>query len=414
MNELSIGIGKRCITPPKPELLRPTGMGRLRDTEGVNDDLYTEAMAISAGGESAFLCTLEVRYLPYSWVVDMRRKVARETGCHPERILFSSTHTHSSHPAPADDSGEAKAAAEECHRLYIDETVQACVDARNHMRPAEVAAGSTELKETIGQNRRMKFNNGTCLNCWGAGSIVPFGRKIAHPPGPHSTTIDVMCIREKASTEPFAVFTSYAAHPHMYEIPRFSGEFAGAAKRAIEKRIPGVTAMHANHTGGDIDIHCVHPMPDEHGAQLAWFAESIELLGNRFADAVVPLAEKLEYTRPGKIRHAYLSNENEKKLSIQPGYILNHLLLGDIAFVSIPGELFHCFGKQMHRENPYKHLFLMGYNGSGGMYAPLPRNFEEGSYEVKGGPHRKASTRERTSGPDVARLVRDTLMEMSR
>ena len=78
MSALEIGVAKHCISPPKPELLKPTGMGRQRPTGGVLDDLFAEALVINVDGESAFLCTVDIRYFPHPWVVRIREAVAEK------------------------------------------------------------------------------------------------------------------------------------------------------------------------------------------------------------------------------------------------------------------------------------------------------------------------------------------------
>lgn len=408
MSDLQIGISKQCISPERPELLVPTGMGRRHPTLGVLDDLFTEAMAISVAGELAFLVTSEIRYYPHTWVQRIRDAVAAQTGCDPQRILFSSTHNHCSSPAPIDDSDEAQVACEAANEKIINAVIASCVEALRSKRPAEIACTSTALEETIGQNRRIRMDNGSCMNCWGAGAVHLFGRTFAGAAGPDSRRIDILCVREPGETEPFAIFTSYATHPHMYELPAFSGEFAGAAKRALEEQLPGICTMHANHAGGDQDIHCTHPMPDGHEQQLQWFKDSVQLLGQRFANAVLPALNDLHWQRPSTLRHAYVSSEDQPTDAKAPTYILNHLKLGDLAFVSMPGELFHNVALEMFERSPVQHLMLMGYNGSGGMYTPLAQGFEQGSYEVMRGPRHQIAWHGRRFD---AESWRDTIVE---
>jgi len=381
----------------------------------VLDPLYFEALAISVGGETAFLLSGDVIDYPYPWILRIRESVAAATGCDPRRLLFSCNHNHCSSPVPTDASPEARKAWEEANEHMINGAIQACMEAFANRRPAEIAFCTLNLPEPITQNRRIRLSSGTCLNCWGAGAFQPFGQKLVEPAGDDNTRVDALCFREVGATAPFGIFISYASHQHLYELPYFSGEFVGGAKRAIEKRIPGATAMQSTQACGDLDIHCIHPMPDEHEAQVQWFRDSQHRLGERFADAVVPEIAKAVYSRPTQMRHAYVSTEEEPTDAQKPSYILNHLCVGDIAMVSFPGEVMFEFGQWLYQQSPFPRLFPLAYNGSGGvgMYLPAEHHYEEGSYEVMRGPDywRPEFARRRPTEEIFERMVQ-TLREL--
>ena len=154
----------------------------------------------------------------------------------------------------------------------------------------------------------MLLSNGTCVNCSGAGPMIPFGHKAVAPAGPNSARVDILAVREVGQEAPFAILTSYATHPHLYELPYFSGEFPGALKRRMEAACPGAVALHANSTGGDNDLHGVHPMPDYEPQQVRWFRESAERLGDRFIRSVLPAIPKEGFQRPAELRSEYYSS----------------------------------------------------------------------------------------------------------
>ncbi len=384
------GVARREISPPQPSLLKPTGMGRPHPTRGVLDPLYSEALALSVGEETALLITADLRTYQYPWLLEVRERVSRQTGVDPARILFSCTHNHCSSPMPADDSPEAAAAEEEANRVILQGLVDSCCAAYDNRRPAEIAATTTHLAATIGENRRLRFSSGLCLNGWGAGGIVPPGQKIVGPAGPDSTRLDLCFIREPGVDHPFAVLTSYATHPHMYELPAFSGEFPGAAKRILGDRVPGAIILHATHACGDIDIHTVHPMPDDPDEKIAWFRRSIDRVGSPFADAVMDSLSSARYTRPRTLRTDIFTTEQPDSSPDRRVYTLSAVALDDIAFLSMPGELFHELGLLVHDESPFAHLNLMAYNGTGRAYLATPLAFEQGSYEVMRGPAPRA------------------------
>ena len=384
--ELRIGVAHRDISPPRPELLAPTGMGRIVPTRGVLDPLRVEAMAIRMGEELAFIITSDLRMFPMQWIVEVREAVGERTGCDPRRVLFSAVHNHCSSPEPADDSPEAAEATDEANRKIVDALIDACVAAVEDVRPAEIASVTTTLTETVGENRRFVLGGGTAVNSWGAGPVIPPGVKAVGPAGPDSTRVDVLAAREIGASQPFAVLTSYATHPHLYELPYFSGEFPGAAKRCIEAALPGAVALHATHAGGNVDLHGIHPKPDDEPGSVAWFRRSADLLGQRLADAALPAIAAATYSRPTTLRHVYESTENLSVPGSRRLVIINGIALGDIGIVSIPGEMFIEFGIAIHAGSPPARTILIAYNGSRQGYVPPAIGFEQGSYEVMRGP----------------------------
>ncbi|MBN2583630.1 MAG: hypothetical protein JXL80_11220 [Planctomycetes bacterium] len=386
--ELRIGAARREISPDEPQLMKPTGMERLEPTRGVLDALYVEALAMETGGEPALLLTSDLRIVPNEWAQEVRREVGRRCGCDEQRVILSAVHNHCSSPEPADESPEAQAATERANRKIIDAMIAACVEAFENRRPAEIAYAETVLREPIGLNRRVRLSNGTCVNCWHAGGVCPPGLKYVGPGGPDSKDIQVLAVREVGARRPFAVMTSYATHPHLTAIPYFSGEFPGEAKREVARRLGGdPVILYANHCGGDNDLHVVQPEPDHPTEKVVqWFQASQRKLAGRFADAVVPAVEAAGgWTRPTDLRHAYWSCGEDDPTGKTRMIVVAALALGDVAFASIPGELFLELGQRLKAESPFAKLLAVGYNAMTGSYLPLPVHFEQGSYEVMRG-----------------------------
>jgi hypothetical protein len=387
-SDLRIGVARADITPAKYELLKPTGMARREPTRGVLDPLLVEAMAIGVGGERLFVVTSDLRTIGHKMVVEIRTAVSERCDCAPERVLLSSVHNHCSSPEAADDSPEALAALDEAESRIIDGFAAACADAQASRRPAEVAYTTAELREPVGQNRRYRFSGGTCANCWHGGAVCPPGLKYVGPGGPDSTEIRLLAVRDAGGEAPFAVLISYPSHPHLTGVPYFSGETVGAIKAEVESQVPGALVLYGNHTGGDIDMHCVHPIPPDRGdaSIVAWFQESQRTIARRVAEVVVPaVAGCTDYERPAWLRHEYYSSGEDDPENSRVT-IINTAVLDGFALASIPGELFLSLGQDLQARSPVPRLLLMGYNGSVGGYAPPPLGFEQGSYEVMRGP----------------------------
>jgi hypothetical protein len=390
---LKIGVARRDITPENPHLLTQTGMGRLEQTIGVLDELFAEALAIETGGEAALIVTADLLSIDRNTVFRVQDEVGRRLGIDGHRVLLSSTHDHSSSPMTWKDAPreEAQAALLAAREKIIAGMVGACVDAWENRRPAEIAFTEAELKAPMGENRRIRLATGACVQSWGSGAVPPPGEKFAGPAGPDSTNIRILAIREVGKAKPFALLTSYPSHIHLANLPYFSGETAGAVKRELQRRLGNkLIALYANGHGGNIDIHCIHPQALGPLPELvAWFQQSQKILAKRFADAVVPAVNKLRrYTRPRHLTHRYWTTGDEvaRQNPKFPHAIVNSLALGDIALISVPGEVFIEYHFRLVKKSPIRKFMLLSFNGTDGGYIAHPLGFEMGGYETMRGP----------------------------
>jgi HEAT repeat protein len=398
---LKVGVAGCDIAPPEPALLTATGIGHIQPTRGVLDEMSARAIAFQAGGKLAFVVIGDQLFTNRDAQATVGEAVAKETGCDPLNVLIASTHDHSASPTAAADSGEAgKKALAEARKKITDGYAEACLAAYRNLRPAEMAAATAQLKETVGANRRMHFANGGVMPAWGGGVAVP-GENF-YGTGPDNMRIDILSIREPGRKEPFVILTSYASHIHLIGMPYFSSEFAGRARLEIESRVAGATAVYANSTAGNLTLRS--PLPDplkeaDSEAALQWYKDTMTILSQRFADAVVPAIPTDGYRRPEAFGHdADVVAAGERRIPS-----VNALTFDNIALVVIPGEMFNTFGEMMHAQSPLEHLLLVGYGAAGGGYIPPVVGYEEGGYETRG------AIAQGTRGLDIARKVTEIL-----
>ncbi len=382
------GAALRDVTPQTPHLLQPSGMTRTEPTRGALDPLTVGALALEVGGQAAVILTSDLRRVWPEWDQEIRNRIAQRTGALRERIFVSAVHNHSSSPLAADNSPEAVAALAAAERRILDGFVEAAGQAWDSRRPAEFAAAHTDLKQPVGLNRRMRVSNGTCVNCWHAGAVCPPGHKFVGPGGAHPTRVDVLAVREVGAATPFAVLTSYATHPHLAALPYFSGEVPGGLRRALATVWPEAIVLHTNHTGGDVDMHAAHPEPASRAMDdlIAWYRSSADRFGGRLASAVKEAVDGIRaWPSRATLSHRYWS-ENEGCRGVEAAVsIVAAMRLGDVALVSIPAEMFVCYGERIHAESPFAETILAGYNGSNNAYLAPASAYEEGSYEVMRG-----------------------------
>lgn len=391
MRDLRIGVAKQDIAPDHPELFKLWGMPRKVNSRTLRQPLFVEALAVACGTEIVFVVTSDLLFINQSLAIAVRRKVAEQTGCDPMDILFSATHCHSSVYVPeAGDTPDMKTARVVHEHKVVSAFVQACLEARAGLAPAEFAVTSVQLDPPPGACRRIRLSNGTCLNSWNSGTISIPGTKFVGPASPPSRQVDVLCVRRLKETNPFAIMTSYASHIHLNSIPLAHGEVAGGVKQELEARLPGITALYAHSTGGDMTMQAVTPRSTSGNDEedLAWQGENIRLLARRFADAVVAAVPSLQYHRPDTLYRARYQDRAEFDASPNPrpapGILIHGVALGDLAILTLQGELFSDYGLELHRRSPFPNLLILGYNEVGYSYLGTPIAYEQGSYELKG------------------------------
>ena len=399
---LRVGVAGCDIAPPEPALLTPTGIGHIQPTRGLLDDMSARAIAFQAGGKVAFVVVGDQLFTNRDVQAAVSEAVAKQIGCDPLSVLIASTHNHSASPTAADNSGEAgKKALAEARKKVTDGYTGACLAAYKNLRPAEMAAATTWLKETVGVNRRMLVANGEVMSAWGGGTVAVPGEHF-YGTGPDNKRIDILSIREPGRKEPFAILTSYASHIHLIGMPYFGSEFAGRARLEIESRVPGATVVYANSTAGNLTLRS--PLPDplkeaDSEEALQWYKDTMTLLSKRFADAVVSAIPTDGYRRPEAFGHdADVVAAGERRIPS-----VNALTFDNIALVVIPGEMFNTFGEMMHAQSPLEHLLLVGYGAGGFGYIPPVVGYEQGGYETHG------TIAQGTRGLDITRKVTEIL-----
>ena len=425
-SELKIGVARSDVSPDKPELLKKR-WGRNVFTRGVLIPIFIEALSIVSGNSIYFIITSDLILTLRDIAERVRKAVSKKTGCDPLNIIFSAVHNHSSmYQKPKTVPPQTIKAQKEYDKKIENGYIQACLDAYANIQPSEIAAASVILKERIGDCRRMQLSNGTCITAWGSGPVFIPGLKFAYPSVPQSKQIDILSIRKLGTDKPFAILTSYSSHIHLVKIPYFDGEAAGAMKKEIEARIPGVTALYTNATGGNIDMHRT-TLPRPHTGKveddLKWYKKSADILAKRFANAVVPAIPTSGYSRPQKIYHKYYDSQDIHKKKTMPRFLIHAMVLGNIALVNLQGELFLEYGIQMHQRCPFPHLLLLGYNETGRAYGYVgtPLDYERGGFEIKGRIPRsakekkefiKAGIRISLSTPQTGKIITDKIIEL--
>jgi hypothetical protein len=376
---LKLGIGTAVISPKSWDKLTIDGMGRRIPIRGVLEDLGLQVFVLQEKDEIAVICVLDQLFITEAMATNITlRTKERLPQAH---LILCARHVHSA-TAIAQGDGD-NLAAESCAatlEIIYEGFSQALGLALQDLREVEVAAARIPVPVRLGLNRRAKLGNGTCITAWDNGALIPPGQKYVGPSSDDAKWIDLLAFREPGRAEPHALLSSYPSHVHFYEVPYFTDEAAGAARRAMKQQHPHLTLMYALGCCGNIALGFAHPIPgNDEETRIAWYKEKSKAYGEAFAGIVSDALGQLSYAPVNQMNytsHRQPGTERDQDLQIET------LRLGPHAICVIPGEIFIEFDADLRRGAPSESLLVMTYNRSFLGYVATALGFEEGSYET--------------------------------
>ena len=408
--ELRVGSAATVITPPPGTPL--AGYYGMRASAGVLDDIFAKALVFEQDGAKAAVVVCDLIGLPRHIVVDARALIEKQTGI--ADVLLAATHTHTA-PVLARESSmdELVGGTSDLSRSYTAQLpamiAQAVAEANARFTPARAFATKGHV-ENLAFNRRFWMDDGTVS--WNPGKKST--EHILAPAGPHDPEIGVLYFSD-AAEKAIGCFVNYAMHPDTTGGLKISADYQGVvARRLGEMKSPAMTTLVANGTCGNLNhVNVWWPEPQTSPGEAV-------RLGNILAGAVSEAWPRLAEVKAGslRVRHETVklalpeiteadraaARETARHAAgakfmdqVQTFKVLDVLdregkpwevevqviaLGDDVAFVSLPGEIFVELGLAIKAASPFKHTQIIELaNGSIG-YIPNRSAYSEGNYEV--------------------------------
>jgi Neutral/alkaline non-lysosomal ceramidase, N-terminal len=390
--ELKVGVAAVDITPSYP--VRLTGFGfRRGESEGVTQRIWAKAIAFEAaeGAEvgPAVLVCVDNLGVPLSMTREVAGRLGRKAKLRPERLVIAASHTHTApmlagvaptlfgQPIPP----AHQANIDRYTRELTDWVEQAALAALADLKPARVEFGVGTFDLAV--NRRAKG-------------------------GPVDHDLPVLVVREpRDGGRVRAVYVNYACHCVTLSNNKISGDWAGYAQEALQKKYPGSVALTSIGCGAD-----ANPKSGVTGdkaavaaAQGDGLAEAVGRVlerGTRLIDAP-PAAragevELLFDTHPtreqwqGKAKredavgyHARVQLarlDRGEKLQEKLAYPIQTWAFGEgLALVFLPGEVVADYSVRLKGEYDRSRLSVIAYANDAPCYIPSERVLKEGGYE---------------------------------
>lgn len=395
---LQAGAAKVDITPAPGAALPMSGYaGRKEGFKGIHDHIYARAIVLSDGSRQAAIVVWELIGVPTPVWAELSQRIAKETGIQPEYLLLAGVHDHSA-PTPFGMYGENSPKSAAYTRYLEDLTVQLIQEAKTRLQPARIGIGTGKAYVNI--NRR-EYSPSTG---WELGY---------NPEGPSDKTVTVIRF-DALSAKPIALLINYAVHAVVMgdENYQITGDLAGATSRYVEnyyrgkpEETPrsdagpalrlrpedvtdGVVAVWTSSAAGD-----QNPISEARGSDFTL----VDALGQILGEAAVRAANSIhstdrariwakqqEFTCPGRKLEAGPRHRQEYRWqdSDPVNIRLSLLMVNDIAFAGVSGEVFTLINRRLDKESPFTHTVMITHaNGSSG-YIPDDAAFGQVSYEI--------------------------------
>ena len=421
---LRAGAAATDITPQEFPLNMPGGFSA-NLAESAHDPLHARALVLDDGATTLVMAVVDNLGAGPDILDEAKEIAAQRTGIPKNRMLVSSTHSHT---AASLSKREGPPPVVAYHKVFVEGLADAIIRAHAALRPAAIGAAAHPLPDEV-FNRRWFLKPGKMpLNPYGKLDQVKMNPGTSpdvldHPAGPTDPDITIISVQD-AKRKPLALFANYALH-YVGGLPpaQISADYFGEFARLMPSRLRGdenFVAMMSNGTSGDINnipfgvtrpprepfeqIRIVagkaadtawlaHRKIEQHHAdvRLGMLQREITLKFRRptaeqvaEAKVVVAVKDKDAIEKLPRLAQNYARNtigaaeRAEDTLTV----ILQAIRIGDLAVCGIPFETFVETGLDLKKRSPFPQTMVIGLaNGRHG-YLPTLEQHQLGGYET--------------------------------
>ena len=419
---LRAGAAAVDITPTQFPMNMPGGFSA-NMAEKAHDPFHARALVLDDGQTTLAMVVVDILGAGPDVLNEAKALAAAKTGMSVDKMLISSTHTHS---GPSVNTRSEAAAA--YYKKFVEGIAESIIQAHAALKPATVGAAAHPLPDEV-FNRRWYLKPGKMpLNPFGRLDTVKMNPGtspdvIDRPAGPTDPDITILSVQD-AKRKQVAVFANYSLH-YVGGAPRgqMSADYFGEFARLMPSRVRGdenFVAMMSNGTSGDINnipFGVTRPPrePFEQirlvaakAADTAWLAH--RKIDKHRADARLGMLQReitLKYRRPSTQdvaeAKAVLAVKDKDAIEKLPRLAQNYarsvvnaaerpeetitvtiqaIRIGDFAVCGIPFETFVEIGLDLKKRSPFPQTMVIGLaNGRHG-YLPTLEQHKLGGYET--------------------------------
>jgi neutral ceramidase len=375
------------------------GPGKAHGQEG---ELRASALVIEdAHGAKVALVACDVLMVERDVLDRAAKRIEQATGIPFDHILINATHTHHA-PTTATIHGYTR---EEGFTHQLEDKIALAVTTANRRLAPATASFRLGEESSVGKNSRLLLADGTIY--W-TGSFEDAVR----PTGPFDPELPVLAFRrDDGNLE--AVLFNHSTHTIGTHTPGVrSPSFYGLAAQSLEKEKGGTVLFFEGASGSTHNIGV--PTKEATNRVRAAVDRALELAQPLAIDRVRGLRKEIAL----KVRHFdeaadekavtdYCSKrikdvaaaqktigifrDMRRQVAPRQGQELKTwvqaILIGDVAFVGVPGEFFTVLGQEIKRRSPYRYTYVFELANDYVGYIPDEKGYDRGGYQTWTGLH---------------------------
>lgn len=374
---LQVGYGRADATPRVSIPLGGSansvvgGASTDRMSSSVKNPLYVTCVALTdETGNTILLYHLDLLFSFAGTLVNAKMAVAKATGVKGSQIVLASTHNHN---APDLFYYDRLQSINDYVDAMKDWMVQAAEDAMADRKPAQMYIASAEL-ENMNFVRHYLMSDGSYV---GANFGTTAGKTfVKHVVDPDRELQLVKFTREGAKD---ILLMNWQAHPHANVDARYSvASDVDETRQVVERELDCHFAFFLGAAG---NVNSRSLMTEENTTSN--YAQH----GQKLGQCVVETATKFQKAETDTIRFMMQEKQVEginpdEGARLVPMYAFS---FGDLAFATVPYEMFTENGKAIKEGSPYKMTFISTCTNEGAYLAYIPSEYAFGynSYEAQ-------------------------------
>ena len=412
-----VGVAVTDITPSLG--IQMAGYYHARGAEGVLDPLFSKALVMESDGVRAAFVVLDLISVTRAITDEARAAIERETGIPGDHVMISATHAHTgpelSGRGKRSDDQDAPKSVVAAYTDTLPAKIAASVRVANdRLEPAQLRATRGHC-EGLTFNRRYFMRDGTVG--WNPGKLNP---NIVMPAGPSDSEVGILYVEKPSARGPaeaVATYVNFAMHPDTCGGNQISADWPGALSRMLAGyHGSNHLTLVANGTCGNLNhFDTSWGWPQNTGAEghrigtvlgaavfqaykqlqpvaigpLRARSQIVELALPEVTGAQVEEAKQtLAATKDDRGANFMRQVRSSRALSVaaregEPHRVeVQVITLGrELAWVSLPGEVFVELGLAIKKRSPFPHTYLVTLANENIGYIPDRRSYAEGNYE---------------------------------
>jgi neutral ceramidase len=410
------------ITPTQFPMNMPGGFSA-NMAEKAHDPFHSRALVFDNGETALAMVVVDNLGAGPDVLNEAKALAASKTGMSEDKMLISSTHTHS---GPSLNTRSEFAAS--YYKQFVAGVAASIIQAHAALKPAAFGAAAHPLPDEV-FNRRWFLKPGKMpLNPFGRLDTVKMNPGtspdvIDRPAGPTDPDITILSVQD-LKRKPIALFANYSLH-YVGGAPdgQMSADYFGEFARVMPSRLRGddsFVAMMSNGTSGDINnipFGAARPPREpfeqirivaQKAADTVWHAH--QKIAKHQPDTRLGMVQRqitLKYRRPSSQEvaeaEAVLAIKDKDTIEKLPRLAQNYarnvvgaaerpedtltvtiqaIRIGDFAVCAIPFETFVEIGLDLKKRSPFPQTMVIGLaNGRHG-YLPTLEQHKLGGYET--------------------------------